>query len=459
MCRRGGNVPVGPGNRPKIHLHRRPSLLRFAEITLDRPGVVPVGCGSPRMVRLNVTAVHVVPAGVDDHPVVIDAGLPLVGLVVAEPNDAGAVGVHGVQREQRHRARVATSIPGSTLRDEQNPAVGEPTGVEIVHRAVGQLHQLRAVEIDLEDVIRASLSPLIAGRLAFRICKQHGLSVVGQLRTNERAGHEPFASEPTILAHRIRQDVSRGRPCAERVLQHEEPPAGNGVEPEKLIAHVIAQQHLARQPMPLDEQDAVEIQQRVGKCDLPPQIEQFPKQDSACLAVAGVDPGRLFFEPVESRLFGRQIGWIAHGFQMRQQGGRAAEDYIGRIAIRRENHRFRPKGLLRDPGPVASIGLRDELLEAGESGLFFSFPGIRRPASCRGGHRSPQCQSRQCQSQDRWAPHGLLPAWIRVPRQPIGANLNPRCGTWQAAVHAKPQAAGGTRKPTGGHPWVRVLDD
>jgi hypothetical protein len=85
-------------------------------------------------------AVDVVPAGIDQHPVVGDAGIPLVRLVKAQADDVTAIGPHGKQGV--HGAvSPATQVPAATFGDEGDPAVGQEAGVEVVLGPVGQLDQ------------------------------------------------------------------------------------------------------------------------------------------------------------------------------------------------------------------------------------------------------------------------------------------------------------------------------
>ena len=263
----GGDVLVRSGNRPDVQLHVRAFSAR-GEIPVNRPRIAPVGRGDPWQVRGAAVTVDVVPARVDDHTVVGDAGMPLVGLVVAEALDLRSVGLHVVQRVSG-AGPPAAEVSASPLGDERQAPVGHPARVEIVPRAVGQLLQSGPVNVHLEDVIGSLLVPVPARgvgvavvpcfALAFNVGERDFLRVVRQVGREERSV-EFRALQAPGLDHRIAHDVADllGVGVAERIRQHVNAPAAQRVDAVVLVAHVIESRAVAR-----DEQYLVEVQKRI----------------------------------------------------------------------------------------------------------------------------------------------------------------------------------------------------
>ena len=90
--------------------------------------------------------VHVFPARVDDAAIVQHARGEIVHDVGREPGHARAVALHAMQdADRRHPAIGEARRAGG---EEGDAAVGQPAGVVVVVRAVGELAQLRAVGVD-----------------------------------------------------------------------------------------------------------------------------------------------------------------------------------------------------------------------------------------------------------------------------------------------------------------------
>ena len=102
---------------------------------------------------MSCAAVNIVPAGVDDHPVVVDTGAPLVGLMIADGPDPGTVGIHGMKGVGGNNPLVTASVTAPALGDENNPAIRQPGGVEIIPVSVGQLGEFGAVDIHFKNMI------------------------------------------------------------------------------------------------------------------------------------------------------------------------------------------------------------------------------------------------------------------------------------------------------------------
>jgi len=100
----------------------------------------------------------------------------------------------------------AAEVSAPTLRDKHDPAVWQKAGIEVVGRAVGQLHKAAAVGIHLEDVV-ADIGPPLISLLALvllisldlRVGEEDCLAVVRQLRREECAGGKVIALEPSPL--------------------------------------------------------------------------------------------------------------------------------------------------------------------------------------------------------------------------------------------------------------------
>ena len=136
---RRADEQIGVGDLLKGGLEVRARGLVLGVVPLNRARVATVGESDPRMVRLVEPAIDVVPARVDDHPVLVDGRGPLVRLVNAEGDDIASVGVHRVQGVAGAGARVAATVASAALGDEDDPSVREEARIDIVPRTVGEL--------------------------------------------------------------------------------------------------------------------------------------------------------------------------------------------------------------------------------------------------------------------------------------------------------------------------------
>jgi len=93
-----------------------------------------------------IIAVHIVPTGIDNFAIIIDAGVPFVGFVITDGDDIGAIGVHRVQRESHQRAGgAAAQIAAAALGHKGDPSARQPAGVEVIEAAV---HESGPAEVD-----------------------------------------------------------------------------------------------------------------------------------------------------------------------------------------------------------------------------------------------------------------------------------------------------------------------
>ena len=172
-------------------------------------------------------------------------------------------------------------------------------------------------------------SPLIELRLGLGEGEQDGLAVEGKLRRDVSADARGPPLESPVAALRISQNVASGGAIGEGVFQHEQPAGAEDVKSVILLAHVVAELFLPRQARPLDEQDAVEIHQRIGKRDLPPQRKQLAHQLAPGGDVGGIDGialGLQCLHLLETGIFG--IGGISEwiGRTERQNEGCDSQD-------------------------------------------------------------------------------------------------------------------------------------
>ena len=104
---------------------------------------------------------------------------------------------------------------------------------------------MTAVGVDLEKVETVLGTPEI-GLLTFRAGiglglgagKQDGLAVKGEFRREKRATLQLLSGEAAVLDPTILQKIDEAGSRAERILEHEQSAAGNGIAAVELVAHV-----------------------------------------------------------------------------------------------------------------------------------------------------------------------------------------------------------------------------
>ena len=323
--------------------------------------------------RSHAVTVDIVPASPDDPALVRHAGVPLVRLVKTQARDVAAVGRHVVQRIGRAYPS-APQITASPFADESDAAVRQPDGIEIVPGSVGQLFQPRAVDVHLENMVAPAGFPMPAGRVgmivvvpfasAFHVREQNALAVVGQVGGEEGTAFEPLALQPASFDDRIGQYIGDSGVGTEGLFDDVQsaslrPADGLVVLPHALghtdvqgaarvridavvlIAHVIE-----RRPMPLQEQQSVEVQQRIRKGDPATQFADLLEQLVAGLALGRIDRLAGLLKSVQLGGQRRQFGRVLHGLQIGQQRRCTAQDHVGRVAVRRLDERLGMVGLV-----------------------------------------------------------------------------------------------------------------
>ena len=119
-------------------------------VAIDGSGIAAVGGGGPRVMSLVEATIYIVPAGIDDHAVVVHARLPFVGLMRAEHDNITAIGIHGMQGETGNRAAMAPPIAAAALGNKHDSSARQVTGIELIPNAIGQLGEPAAVKFDAE---------------------------------------------------------------------------------------------------------------------------------------------------------------------------------------------------------------------------------------------------------------------------------------------------------------------
>ena len=122
--------------------------------------------------------------------------MPLICFVETQALDVATVGRHVVQRVSWTDA-TASQIATATFAGEGDTSVGQPTGIEVVPGAVGQLFESGAVDVHFEHVVATTFVPMPLGRVGvmpvprvasvFDIGKQNGASIEREVRGKERA--------------------------------------------------------------------------------------------------------------------------------------------------------------------------------------------------------------------------------------------------------------------------------
>ena len=266
---------AGVGNRPRFKHTLRPPRV----VAVDQLRAGPVGAGRPETEEMPVEAVDVVPSGVKDPPVVGHRRRPLEALERRDRPQVLSVPVHSMEREDRYGPPIAAPAsnvgvgtrgltgggagqPGLKRKPfargkEHHVPVGQVAGVEIVVTPEGQLTHAAAVDVHLEDLVERVLRKSVlvdlvldAGqvRVVLAVGEQHLGAVVGKLRAKEIA-FRPVAGDAFDL-----------RVVSLKTLQQTDSPARPRPPAVVLVGHVG--KHPRR---PFEEENRVEVQQRIGQ--------------------------------------------------------------------------------------------------------------------------------------------------------------------------------------------------
>ena len=169
-----------------------------------------VGVHRPEVVIVDLRAIDVFPAGVEDSPVGQHPGRVVLLEVRRELAEVAAVGVAAV--EIGHLGQPAVDPAPAAGGNENDAAVGQEAGLDVVVDAGGQLPQSAAVGSDLVEVVRVLAASTIGeddppavvidARVAdgpLRIVDQHGHLAAGEAQL----------AEPAALAVALLMSVGR----------------------------------------------------------------------------------------------------------------------------------------------------------------------------------------------------------------------------------------------------------
>ncbi len=328
---------------------------------MDRSRIAAVRGDQPGVMHGLAVPVHVVPTRPDDRPVVRDARAPLVGFVEGQAPDVRPVGGHVEERIGRADPP-ATQVAPAPLADERHSPAGHEARGEVVPPPVGHHAKVRPVDAGGEDVIRPPLRPvpaegievfLMAGvPFALDVSKRDSRAVERQGRRDKRTGLEQQPSfEPTVGHDGILQQVANLRGLRKRSGEDIKPAAGNLADAVILIAHVAAAQSFA-----LDQQEVLEIEQRIGKRHLSADHARRSEQGAARHAELWIDLAAQVPQDRQLLVKPATIRRIGHGLQIGQQRRHPAQDHIRRVAVAFKNSRLAIKRLGRDDLEPLALG-------------------------------------------------------------------------------------------------------
>ena len=190
------------------------SAVRFRRrVAPDRGGIGAVGVYRPEVLVGDGVAINVVPAREQNLAGIGDGREPFADVVEGEDAQAGAVGVHPVQRvavpavaEARPEAARIAAPP---RRDEREAAIGQPARHQVVVAAARELAQSAAIDADRIDVEVSALVALLVDRQRLRI---------GRLR---RAGDKRERDGPAVIREARLQIAAGGQLVAHDVADGE----------------------------------------------------------------------------------------------------------------------------------------------------------------------------------------------------------------------------------------------
>ncbi len=110
-----------------------------------------VGIGDPEMVIVDLAAIDVFPARIEDAAIGQRPGCVILLVVAGDGADVPAIGVATVQDGDLRKPAVDPAL--AARRDENDVAVGKVGGLDIIVGAIGKLPQAAAVGIDFVKVV------------------------------------------------------------------------------------------------------------------------------------------------------------------------------------------------------------------------------------------------------------------------------------------------------------------
>ena len=167
-----GDNLIGAGDGFGVN-HRDPGM------QVPKPGHLrgAVGIRRPEVMEVHLAAVHVFPAGVENATVGQRPGRIVLLVVAGERAKVRAIGVATMQHGDLGEPAVDPAF--ATAAHENDPAIGQVGGLEVVVRSGGELLQRGAVGIDFVKVILLGAAGTVA--------EQNLFAVVTDLRVSHAA--------------------------------------------------------------------------------------------------------------------------------------------------------------------------------------------------------------------------------------------------------------------------------
>ena len=167
-----------------------------------------VGVGGPEMMVVDLAAIHVFPARVEQAAIGQRPGGIVLLVVAGDGADVLAAGVAAIQDGDLREPAVHPAL--AARGDEDDVAVGQVGGLDVVVRAVRELAQAGAIGVDLAEVILLGAALAIAeedlaavvvdlrvAHAAARVIEQRGELARGQVQAIE------LGAFPPCLARRV----------------------------------------------------------------------------------------------------------------------------------------------------------------------------------------------------------------------------------------------------------------
>jgi len=80
-----------------VNLHIRAILVFIFIIALNGSWIPAIRSCFPWVMCLVIAAINVIPAGIHQHAIIINGGMPFIGFVMADARNTGTISVHGMQ--------------------------------------------------------------------------------------------------------------------------------------------------------------------------------------------------------------------------------------------------------------------------------------------------------------------------------------------------------------------------
>ena len=202
-----------------------PNAVRGERVVAEvDPHVRPVRADRPEVLIEDGVAVDVVPARVENPPVIQDRRIPFVRFVERDRIDrffgrgAGrSAGLHQSQRVNVARAASTTVVAAPPSRNEHHPAVGEAGRVEVIETAAGQFLDAASIGRHFVNVIvpvhGRRIAPALGRTLRLAEREVDSLAIERDVRMHEIARRKPPCRQRSRV-HRLARLVEDKNPAA-----------------------------------------------------------------------------------------------------------------------------------------------------------------------------------------------------------------------------------------------------